>query len=651
MSGVDRDYTVVIPAYNSSATIASAVASAVAAGAARVIVVDDGSSDDTSERAQSAGAEVVMQRNQGASVARSRGARDVQTPFMTFLDADDLLVREGVQESLRMLRADSSVAAVGGRVIGFVDRREWLLPVNYSTITPDRLLITGYSAWPPAAAVMRVDALRRAEHVEPQPRRPRFAEDYELLIRLSLVGSIRRHNHVSMRYEMSGGKSLRSARASIDDKEDLRAYYAEFLSVPITSMSPLRRRAAANKRVAVAKWRSGQSARAMVMLALAYMQAAASLLAGKTRRSNRNQVQERNPVGDVEQRLKPTRRVFVWATGQDDNIGDSLLRRAYIDHIRGRGNATVWVREGTPGFVSGLGLSASDRVVASWTLWLWSAAWSAIRSPSVIAVNAGEMTVSYRGAVKLALLAPVLVLARLRGGHAVWLGAGVPKGGAVVPAFLYRLAARASDAVGWRDAESLSTMRVGTIQPDWAFALGEPVSNWRRADERQLLTVVLRGDRPRPDDRWWSWVADVAKAKNLTPTLIVQVQRDREHVEHAARVCGFDVVSWGSDEHRVQEALVRSYYSRSLVTVGDRLHGLIVAATEGSIPLGWVPSSRGKIGRHFATVGFSPAGEYEGESASQYPDVSTQNLLEWRRSIEDAVSEARSALELVTRAG
>lgn len=49
----------VIPALDEAATIADVVARCRIAGAARVVVVDDGSRDDTAERAQAAGAVVV----------------------------------------------------------------------------------------------------------------------------------------------------------------------------------------------------------------------------------------------------------------------------------------------------------------------------------------------------------------------------------------------------------------------------------------------------------------------------------------------------------------------------------------------------------------------------------------------------------------
>lgn len=278
MTRQDAALTVVIPAYNSQGTIEGAVGSALASGADEVIVVDDGSDDATAERARRAGARVIEQANAGASAARTRGAEQVATPFVVFLDADDELVPDGVQSSMELLARDESLSAVGGRVIGFVGDQEWLLPVHYTGVTVESLLRTGFSAWPPAAAVVRTASFRAAESVEPAALRPRFAEDFELLIRLALVGRVGRHDRVSMRYEMSGGKSLKSALRAIEDKEAIRRHYANALGEVIALMRPLRRRAAANKRVATARMRSHDRIGAVCLFALAYVQGGLSLL-------------------------------------------------------------------------------------------------------------------------------------------------------------------------------------------------------------------------------------------------------------------------------------------------------------------------------------------------------------------------------------
>lgn len=274
----DGRLTVVIAAYNAEQTIEAAVTSGRRAGASRIVVVDDGSEDRTYSFAQRAGADVLTQANSGAAAARRSGARAVDTPYVIFLDADDELIAEGVAASVRILDDRPELAVVGGRVRGFVGDRECLLPANFDEITPQSLLEIGYSAWPPAASVIRVSALRASSEIAPAPLNPRFAEDYEMLIRLSLVGPVARHDKPAMRYEMSGGKSLRSAHEAIFVKESIRRYYADSLGVPISPLSRMRARAAADKRVAAARRRQGKPISAALLLTRAYSQGLLSLV-------------------------------------------------------------------------------------------------------------------------------------------------------------------------------------------------------------------------------------------------------------------------------------------------------------------------------------------------------------------------------------
>lgn len=86
--------SVIIPAYNSSRTLVRAIESVLMQSlpASEIIVVDDGSTDDTvkvlapySDRIR-----YVHQENAGASSARNRGCSMATGDFLAFLDADDV---------------------------------------------------------------------------------------------------------------------------------------------------------------------------------------------------------------------------------------------------------------------------------------------------------------------------------------------------------------------------------------------------------------------------------------------------------------------------------------------------------------------------------------------------------------------------------
>jgi glycosyltransferase involved in cell wall biosynthesis len=86
-------FSVIIPAYNSAATLARAVDSVLAQSypAQEIIVVDDGSMDATPEVAARYGAKLryIRQENAGVSAARNHGARIATGDWLAFLDADD----------------------------------------------------------------------------------------------------------------------------------------------------------------------------------------------------------------------------------------------------------------------------------------------------------------------------------------------------------------------------------------------------------------------------------------------------------------------------------------------------------------------------------------------------------------------------------
>lgn len=84
--------SVVIPAWNRAREVGEAVASVRAQRRrpAEILVVDDGSTDDTAAVAESAGARVLRQENRGVSAARNTGIRAAEHDWIAFLDSDDL---------------------------------------------------------------------------------------------------------------------------------------------------------------------------------------------------------------------------------------------------------------------------------------------------------------------------------------------------------------------------------------------------------------------------------------------------------------------------------------------------------------------------------------------------------------------------------
>lgn len=109
--------SVVIPAYNSSRWIAATLESVRAQrrGDLEVIVVDDGSTDNTSGIVERGFPEVQLVRtsNRGASQARNLGTGLARGEFIQFLDADDLLAEGKIQVQIEALERSGADVAYG----------------------------------------------------------------------------------------------------------------------------------------------------------------------------------------------------------------------------------------------------------------------------------------------------------------------------------------------------------------------------------------------------------------------------------------------------------------------------------------------------------------------------------------------------------
>ncbi|MDN3310448.1 polysaccharide pyruvyl transferase family protein [Microbacterium oryzae] len=296
-------------------------------------------------------------------------------------------------------------------------------------------------------------------------------------------------------------------------------------------------------------------------------------------------------------RAAAKRRVYVNAGGQRDNIGDSLLRRAYLDALRAAGELHAYAGPDR-GYSSGLGMRPEDVEYASPRKWLVQAALSTLMRPgTAVAFNTGEV-VGTREEYQKGRWQPGLArLAKFFRRRLVLTGVSVRPGSSPELTSLRTLSS-VSDVVTWRDEWSRDQFGRGEVQPDWAFSLGSSPDQWLAEDERKTLAVAMRGDRPLPEDGWFEAVRAIADQRGLSITVAVQVLRDADRAAELAERLGADVLGWEpSVSHAEQERRIRALYGSSVGVISDRIHALIVGYTEGAVPLGFSTDSPEKVVR------------------------------------------------------
>lgn len=105
--------SILIPVYNAEKWLGDTIKSALNQTWPKkeIIIVDDGSKDDTLQVARQFGSKIVKvitQENRGASAARNKALSYAQGDYIQWLDADDLLAPDKISQQLRFNESDKN---------------------------------------------------------------------------------------------------------------------------------------------------------------------------------------------------------------------------------------------------------------------------------------------------------------------------------------------------------------------------------------------------------------------------------------------------------------------------------------------------------------------------------------------------------------
>lgn len=183
--------SVIIPAYNGDRYIGKAIDSVLQQSYHdyEIIVVDDGSSDHTSQIVQSYGSKVqyISQQNQGVAAARNRGLEIAQGEYIAFLDQDDFFLPNKLALQVALLKQQPSLGIVnsGWQI---VNQDGVLLAAVQPWQTLPKLDLVGLIVWKPVflgAMLFRDSWLKNSDGFDIQLEQ---TPDVDLVLRLAQMG-------------------------------------------------------------------------------------------------------------------------------------------------------------------------------------------------------------------------------------------------------------------------------------------------------------------------------------------------------------------------------------------------------------------------------------------------------------------------------
>ena len=184
--------SVIVPAYNRAETIGSTLDTITSQTGwpYEIIVIDDGSSDDTAAiaRRHAPLARVIVQKNQRRSAARNNGAKLAHGEFLYFFDSDDLMEPDAIARLAGCLHAHHEAALAYGSALEFVNDPAAAVPRMPQCDKSGDLLMQ-HLEQPFLIPIMAMVRKEWFERVGGMTTRLDYCEDYHFFLKLSALGA------------------------------------------------------------------------------------------------------------------------------------------------------------------------------------------------------------------------------------------------------------------------------------------------------------------------------------------------------------------------------------------------------------------------------------------------------------------------------
>jgi glycosyltransferase involved in cell wall biosynthesis len=223
--------SVVIPCYNQAHFLGEAIESVLSQSYTNfeIVVVDDGSTDNTSEVAgRYDGVRLIRQENRGLSGARNTGIRHSEGEYLVFLDADDRLLPGALEVGLWWFGAHPECAFVSGH-FRYIDTDGSFLVQRDQNYVGDwnhyAALLMGNYIGMIAGAMFRRTVV---ESVGGFDTSMVACEDYDLYLRIARRFSVYSHTKVIAEYRQHEASTTRNRgtmlKATIEVLRSQREY-------------------------------------------------------------------------------------------------------------------------------------------------------------------------------------------------------------------------------------------------------------------------------------------------------------------------------------------------------------------------------------------------------------------------------------------